>query len=88
VEVIDRVPSKDGKFRVLVVEDTTHDDPWPRQLRLGSGVKGWALLDNVSVGFEIWRQINGFPPSLRNPSDEGFGGEAMGDTKAGGKGGK
>lgn len=89
VQVIDRVPNKDGKFRVLVVESTAHDDPWPSQLNLGSGVLGWALLDNVTVGFEIWRQINGFPPSLRKPSDEGFGGEVLGgDAKADDKGGK
>lgn len=87
VQVIDRVPNADGKFRVLVVEDTAHDDPWPQQLRLGSGVLGWALLDNVTVGFELWRQINGFPPSLRTPSDEGFGGEVLGGEGAGGKGG-
>jgi membrane fusion protein, adhesin transport system len=83
IAVIDRVPGNDGKFRVLVVPDTTNDDPWPKQLRLGSGVLGWAMLDNVSVGFEIWRQFNGFPPSLRTPSDEGFGGEPKAATKAG-----
>ncbi len=87
VQVIDRVPNREGKFRVLVVADTSHDDPWPAQLRLGSGVLGWALLDNVSVGFEIWRQINGFPPSLRKPSDEGFGGEVLEGSAAGDKGG-
>lgn len=77
VAVIDRVPGPTGDFRVLVTPDTTAegDDPWPRQLRLGSGVLGWAMLDEVRVGFEIWRRINGFPPSLRNASDEGFGGE-------------
>jgi multidrug resistance efflux pump len=93
VQVIDRVPGADGKFRVLVVEDTAHDDPWPPQLNLGSGVLGWALLDNVTVGFELWRQINGFPPSLRTPSDEGFGGEVLGgegksSTGGDAKGGK
>ena len=87
VQVIDRVPNADGKFRVLVVEDTRHDDPWPPQLNLGSGVLGWALLDNVTVGFELWRQINGFPPSLRTPSDEGFGGEVLGGDAKGAKGG-
>jgi membrane fusion protein, adhesin transport system len=73
VAVIDRVPGPSGDFRVLVTPDTT-DERWPRQLRLGSGVLGWAMLDEVRVGFEIWRRLNGFPPSLRQPSDEGFGG--------------
>ena len=29
---------------------------------MGSGVYGWALLDDVPVWYELWRQINGFPP--------------------------
>ncbi len=63
VQVIDQVDSKQGKFRVLVVPDPD-DDPWPAQLRQGSGVYGWAMLDEVPVWFEIWRQLNGFPPSI------------------------
>jgi membrane fusion protein, adhesin transport system len=75
VAVIDRVPGPTGNFRVLVIPDST-EDVWPPQLRLGSGVLGWAMLDEVRVGFEIWRRINGFPPSLREASDEGFGGSS------------
>lgn len=83
VAVIDRVPGPKGDFRVLVTPDssTAGDGPWPRQLRLGSGVLGWAMLDEVRVGFEIWRRINGFPPSLREASDEGFGGEPKAAAK-------
>lgn len=80
VAVIDRVPGANGDFRVLVVPDSA-TDPWPRQLRLGSGVLGWAMLDQVRVGFEIWRRINGFPPSLRQASDEGFGGSGKPEQK-------
>ncbi len=80
VAVIDRVPGASGEFRVLVTPDST-DEAWPRQLRLGSGVLGWAMLDEVRVGFEIWRRLNGFPPSLRKPSDEGFGGDGTAATK-------
>ncbi len=80
VAVIDRVPGATGNFRVLVTPDTTQEK-WPRQLRLGSGVLGWAMLDNVRVGFEIWRRINGFPPSLRNASGEGFGADDKGAKK-------
>lgn len=69
VKVIDRVDSKNGLFRILVVPDPA-DDPWPEQLRLGSGIKGWVMLENVSVWYEIWRQLNGFPPSLyENPEN-------------------
>ena len=80
VAVIDRVPGTSGSFRVLVTPDSTQE-VWPRQLRLGSGVLGWAMLDEVRVGFEIWRRINGFPPSLRNPSEQGFGGDEKAATK-------
>lgn len=63
VEVIDFVNTMPGEFRILVVPDKT-DDPWPKQLRMGSGTKGWVMLDDVPVWFEIWRQLNGFPPTI------------------------
>jgi len=70
VHVIDRVNNGNGMFRILVKPDST-DDEWPQQLRLGSGAKGWVMLDNVPVWYEIWRQLNGFPPSLyEEPSAE------------------
>ncbi len=69
IEVIDRVENKNGKFRVIVTPDE-HDEPWPKQLRMGSGVQGWAMLDEVPIWYEIWRQLNGFPPSLKaKPED-------------------
>ncbi|MFM7429415.1 MAG: HlyD family secretion protein [Flammeovirgaceae bacterium] len=70
VEVIDYVNTKPGEFRILVVPDKT-DTPWPKQLRMGSGIKGWVMLDDVRVWFELWRQLNGFPPSLyQEPMEE------------------
>lgn len=69
VEVIDKVQSENGKFRILVIPDE-HDEPWPVQLRMGSGIKAWAMLDEVKVGYEIWRQLNGFPPSLKEKPKE------------------
>lgn len=63
VEVIDFVNSKPGEFRILVIPDKT-DETWPRQLRMGSGTKGWVMLNDVPVWFEIWRQLNGFPATL------------------------
>lgn len=70
VAVIDQVASPNGQFRVLVVPDSA-DEPWPQQLRLGSGVYGWAALNTVRVWFEIWRQLNGFPPSINLSEVEG-----------------
>jgi multidrug resistance efflux pump len=63
VKVIDFVNSKPGEFRILVVPDT-RDENWPAQLRVGSGTKGWVMLDSVPIWYELWRQLNGFPPSL------------------------
>ncbi len=63
VKVIDRVESKPGYFRILVTENPD-DEPWPEALRMGSGIKGWVMLDDVPVWFELWRQLNGFPPSI------------------------
>lgn len=63
IQVVDFVESSNGSFRVLVVPDPD-DDPWPSQVRMGSGAYGWAMLENVPIWFEIWRQLNGFPPNL------------------------
>ncbi|ACT91971.1 HlyD family secretion protein [Dyadobacter fermentans] len=53
--------SPNGLFRVLVAEDAS-DRPWPQQLKLGTGAQGIALLKDVPVWYELWRNINGFPP--------------------------
>ncbi len=69
VKVIDYVNSKPGEFRILVTPDP-EEEHWPSQLRVGSGTKGWVMLDNVKVWYEIWRQLNGFPPSLYRAPEE------------------
>ena len=63
VEVIDYVNTSPGEFRILVVPDKG-DEAWPKQIRVGSGTKSWVMLDDVRVWYELWRQLNGFPPSL------------------------
>ncbi len=78
VQVIDRVNSVGGEYRILVIPDP-EDEPWPEQLRIGSGTKGWVMLDNVRVWYEIWRQLNGFPPSLYEAPVE----DAKAEMKAG-----
>ena len=70
IQVIDYIDSKNGEYRILVTPDKD-EDPWPDQLRLGSGVYGWVMLDDVPVWFEIWRQLNGFPPSLYEEPEDG-----------------
>ncbi|TAD98697.1 MAG: HlyD family efflux transporter periplasmic adaptor subunit [Bacteroidetes bacterium] len=65
VEVIDYVNSKGGKYRILVSPDP-NDVVWPMQIRQGSGARGWVMLNDVPIWYEIWRQLNGFPPSLED----------------------
>jgi multidrug efflux pump subunit AcrA (membrane-fusion protein) len=61
--------SENGKFRMLVVP-VEKEKKWPAALKLGAGVQGFALLKNVSIWYELWRQINGFPPEFYQPSTE------------------
>lgn len=65
VKVIDAVDDGSGRFRVLVVPDTDMRD-WPdmRYLRQGTDVTGWVLLNEVPIGYELWRQFMGFPPQF------------------------
>ncbi len=63
-----------GNFRVVVTPDNHFDreDGWPdnRYLRQGVRANGWVLLKQVPLGYEIWRQLNGFPPvvAAKEPS--------------------
>jgi hypothetical protein len=45
----------------LVAEDKSYKK-WPKTIRMGNGAKGIALMKNVPIFYEIWRNINGFPP--------------------------
>lgn len=69
VKVIDLIDSKNGEYRVLVTPQVG-DEKWPEQLRMGSGVYGWVMLDNVPIWYELWRQLNAFPPSLKNEPEK------------------
>jgi multidrug efflux pump subunit AcrA (membrane-fusion protein) len=64
VSFVDAADSGNGKFRVLVVPDPQERWPSARYLRQGIRANGWILLNQVSLGYELWRQFNGFPPSL------------------------
>ena len=63
IVAFDKAAGPDGNFRVLVAPDP-NEEPWPELLRLGSGVYGIALLKNVPVWYELWRNLNGFPPDF------------------------
>lgn len=69
VTAIESSVSHNGKFRVLVAEDP-NDKPWPRLLRMGGGASGIALLKDVPIYYELWRNINGFPPEYYKPTED------------------
>ncbi len=60
--------STNGLFRVLVVPDDK-EKPWPYQLKIGSGAQGITLLKDVPIWYELWRNINGFPPDYYKLKD-------------------
>lgn len=68
VAFVDAADDGKGKFRAVVVPDGAQKWPATRFLRQGTRTNGWVLLDRVKLGYEIWRQFNGFPPLL--PTNE------------------
>jgi multidrug efflux pump subunit AcrA (membrane-fusion protein) len=69
VVAIEKNVSSNGKFRVLVAEDTK-EKPWPKELKMGTGANGLALLNDVQVWYELWRNINSFPPDYYTVKSE------------------
>lgn len=65
VVAIENYISENDLYRVLLAPDP-EDNPWPEQVRIGSGARTIALLSRVPVWYEIWRQLNGFPPQYYN----------------------
>lgn len=63
VFAIDNFTSDNGMFRVLIAPDSK-DHKWPKALRVGGGVNAMLLLNDVAIGYELWRNINGFPPDF------------------------
>ena len=75
VVFVDATDDGSGKFRVVVgpaddiVDRGDGNGPvtvgWPdkdRWLRQGARANAWVMLNEVPLWFELWRQINGFPP--------------------------
>lgn len=69
IVAIESSVSANGKFRILVGEDKK-DKPWPKSLSIGTGAAGIALLKDVPVWYELWRNINGFPPDYYQPKTQ------------------
>ncbi|MDP1823016.1 MAG: biotin/lipoyl-binding protein [Archangium sp.] len=68
VALIDSTDDGSGRFRIVIRPDQR--DPWPTgaYLRQGVRVNGWVLLESVTLGYELWRRFNGFPPTVKPPS--------------------
>jgi len=71
VAVLDPTDDGSGMFRVLIRPEPD-DRPWPNEqyLRQGLRANGWIMLGTVPLGYEIWRRINGFPPSVDSATGE------------------
>lgn len=63
VVYVEPVADAMGDFSVWIKPDND-DIPWPAEssARLGSRVKASILLEEVRLGYEMWRQLNNFPP--------------------------
>ncbi|MBX2904713.1 MAG: HlyD family efflux transporter periplasmic adaptor subunit [Taibaiella sp.] len=73
VVAIENAVNAEGKFRVLVGEDRNYK-PWPRTLRNGTGASAIALLKDVPIWYELWRNINGFPPDYYKANEAEYAG--------------
>jgi biotin carboxyl carrier protein len=71
ISVIDPVDDGTARYRVVITPEQhtlptgRKDTLWPSSelLRPGAESYGWIMLDTVPLGFELWRQFNGFPPN-------------------------
>jgi len=79
VKVIDASANEEGEYRILVQPNykrinKKEDRPWPStaNLRPGSKVVGWVLLDQVPVWYELWRVLNGFPPTIMSNPEKAY----------------
>ncbi|MFC4220577.1 HlyD family secretion protein [Flagellimonas marina] len=68
VVAIETFISPNGKYRILLAPDE-EDTEWPTDIRVGSGARTMALLEDVPIWFELWRQLNGFPPNYYQPQN-------------------
>jgi len=69
VRSVDPSAQASGLFRVLV-EPAPGKRAWPAAdyVRLGAKVRGWIRMETVTVGYELWRQLNDFPLEFARPA--------------------
>lgn len=64
VYFVDPALSANGKIRILVTAKDPREWPSSYFLRFGTQARGWVQLDTVPLGYELWRQMNSFPPNF------------------------
>lgn len=69
ISAIDNTIDDSGKFKVWVIPQEG-DKKWPENLRYGTGCQAIALLEDVPIWYELWRQFNGFPPNFYSPKSK------------------
>ena len=69
IVAIDRFISENGFYRILVSPNKEKKD-WPERLSVGTGANAFILLKEVPIWYEIWRQLNGFPPDFYKSTQE------------------
>lgn len=80
IYAIDQYIGDNGKYRMLIKPDE-RDVPWPKALRYGAGLKAMILLNDVPIWYELWRQVNGFPPEYYTPKTDKQTGDAIKEDK-------
>lgn len=80
VALIDPIDNGKGRFRILIVPDEGSSWPSNRYLRQGVRTKGWVLLRQVRLGYEVWRRLNGFPQAVASSEPAEAKGDAKGST--------
>jgi multidrug resistance efflux pump len=70
VKVVDYASGPNGMFRVLIVPDAK-EPSWPSKnfLRMGARVQAYIQLNKVLLGYELWRELNGFPIAINNKNN-------------------
>jgi hypothetical protein len=63
VYLVDPTSDGQGRFRILV--EPAPGAAWPDETFLRQGVRaqGWVLIQQIRLGYELWRLLNGFPPA-------------------------
>ena len=63
IVAIDKFISDNGYYRILISPSKEEKD-WPEKLSVGTGANAFILLNEVPIWYEVWRQLNGFPPDF------------------------